>query len=122
MIKIKHPDPKCNQQQEAMIAQAPDHLKRFHELLFTHGNITYRYHDQAHRLEPTEADWQEYLEGCDPGFRKVMEETGFEKGRRVLHFTRYIMEKKGDVGLDEYVRRHMDPEDYAEYMAMLNRK
>jgi hypothetical protein len=118
MIKVKHADPKCNQQQEAFMTSCLEQHRRFHELLFTHGNIANRYHSKAYKFEPIEQDWKEYLESCQPGFRKIMVDMGFEQGRRVLPFTRYVMEKK-DVSMDEYVRRHMDPQDYAEYMAMV---
>jgi len=118
MIKVKHPDPKCNQQQEAFMTSCLQQHRRFHELLFTHGNIAYRYHSKAHKFEPIEQDWNEYLEDCQTGFRKIMVDMGFEQGRRVLPFTRYVIEKK-DVGMDEYVRRCMDPQDYAAYMEMV---
>jgi hypothetical protein len=36
----------------------------------------------------------------------------------VLSFTRYVNEKN-DVGLDEYIKLHMDPADYAEYRQLV---
>jgi hypothetical protein len=121
MIKVKHPDPECNRNQEEMVNSAPENRKRFHELLFTHGNICYHYHNEAKRFNPTEADYREWLDGLPASIRKDMEKDGFEKCRTYLSFIRYVNEKN-DIGIDEYIRLHMDPDDYLEYMAMLNKK
>jgi hypothetical protein len=50
-----------------------------------------------------------------------MEKDGFEKCCTYLSFTRYVNEKN-DMGLDAYVRLHMDPDDYKEYTSMLKWK
>jgi len=56
LIKIKHPIEKHNLQQEEFLAKCPPDQRRFHELLFTYGNIAYRYHNQAKAFEPTKQD------------------------------------------------------------------
>jgi len=114
MIKVKHPDEKCNIQQEAYLAECSPENRRFHELLFTNGNITYRYHTQAKDFSPTPEDYQEWLAGLPENIRKSMQEKGFEGCKSVLSFTRYVNEKN-DIGLEEYVREQMGAEDYAEY-------
>jgi hypothetical protein len=48
-----------------------------------------------------------------------MEGKGFEACKGILSFTRYVNEKN-DVGLEEYIRQRMDPEDYAEYQGFLS--
>ena len=93
MIKVKHPDPECNKKQEERLQNALEEERRFHELLFTVGNITYRYHQRAKEFHPTQLDWQEWLEGLPENLRKDMEQKGFQQGRQVLSFTRYVMKK-----------------------------
>ncbi len=118
MIKVKHPDEKCNIQQEEYLANCPENQRRFHELLFTNGNITYRYHIQAKDFAPTEQDFQEWLQGLPENIRKDMQQKGFEACKGILSFTRYVNEKN-DIGMDEYIRQHMDPDDLAEYQSFL---
>jgi len=118
MIKVKHPDEKCNIQQEAFLAKCPENERRFHELLFTNGNISYRYHMEAKEFSPTEKDYEEWLEGLPENIRKDMQKRGFQECKSILSFTRYVNEKN-DIGMDEYIRQHMDPEDFAEYQLIL---
>lgn len=120
MIKVKHPKEECNKQQEQFLANCPAEHRRYHELIFTHGNITYRYHSDARTINPTKEDYKEWLEGLPENVRKGMEAMGFAGCKTVLSFTRYVMEKN-DIGLEEYVQLHMDAEDYEEYKSMLNK-
>jgi hypothetical protein len=119
MIKVKHPVPECNIAQEKYLASCPQEHRRFHELFYTYGNITYRYHNDAQRLAPTEEDYKEWLQGLPDNLREAMKTAGFEECKRMLPFTRYVMEKN-DIGIDEYVQLHMDQEDYLEYKSMIN--
>lgn len=118
MIKVKHPDPDCHQMQEEFLAQCPADQRRFHELLFTNGNITYRYHQEATTFQPTLIDFEEWLTGLPDNIRQDMQRKGFEGYKNALSFTRYVNEKH-DIGLEEYMRQHMDPEDLAEYQSFL---
>ncbi len=118
MIKVKHPDQDCNQMQEAFLAQCPADQRRFQELLFTNGNITYRYHQEARTFSPTVKDFEEWLAGLPTNIRQDMQQKGFEACQRILSFTRYVNEKN-DIGLEEYIQQHMDPEDLAEYQSFL---
>ena len=119
-MKVKHPKEECNKQQEQFLAGCPPEHRRLHELIFTYGNITYRYHKDARTVNPTEEDYKEWLEGLPENVRKGMEAMGFEGCKTVLSFTRYVMEKN-DIGLEEYVQLHMGAEEYAEYKSMLNK-
>lgn len=118
MIKIKHPDEDCNDSQAEFLANCPADQRRFHELLLTVGNITYRYHQRAIDVSPSLQDYHEWLEGLPENIRKGMQEKGFESCKSVLSFTRYVNEKN-DVGLEEYIRQQMDAEDLAEYQSFL---
>ncbi|GEO05527.1 hypothetical protein AAE02nite_31910 [Adhaeribacter aerolatus] len=118
MIKVKHPDESCNQIQETFLAKCPAEERRFHELLFTHGNISYRYHQEAKEFNPTVKDFEEWLEGLPENMRHDMQQRGFEACKGILSFTRYVNEKN-DIGLDEYVRQQMGSADFAEYQSFL---
>lgn len=117
MIKVKHPDDLCNQEQEKLLQVCPESMRRYHELLFTYGNITYRYHQLAAK-EVSEELWLEWLEGLPVKIRKEMKEKGFGGCKTILSFTRYALERN-DEGMQEYVKRNMDKDDYLEYLNLL---
>lgn len=114
MISVKHPLEECNESQERFLADAPAGERRFHELLFSHGNATYRYHSIAGDFKPTKADYTEWLSGLPSAIRSDMEQRGFEGCLQILSFTRYVNEKN-DVGLDEYVKDLMGEKEYNSY-------
>jgi len=109
MIKVKHPDPECNSNQEELIASLPPEKRHFHELQFCFGNAAYLYHQRGRNSNPTIEDYKEWLEGLPENIRKDMAETGFEKCKGVLSFTRYVNEKN-DIGMDEFVTSLMGDE------------
>lgn len=117
MIKVQHPLEQYRQSQEAFLAACPPEERKYHALLFSYGNSTYRYHQEARDYTPTETDYQEWLEGLPAAMRDDMKQKGFERCRTVLAFTRYVMEKN-DVGIEAYVREKMG-EEYAAYQALL---
>jgi hypothetical protein len=117
MIKVKHPDGFCNQEQENLLKSCPDSMRRYHELLFTYGNITYRYHQRAAN-GITEELWLEWLEGLPEKVQAGMKQKGFEECKTILPFTRYVMERN-DEGLNEYIERNMDQNDFLEYLKLL---
>jgi hypothetical protein len=118
MIKVKHPVESCNAMQAASLEQCPVDQRRFQELFYTYGNINYRYHNRAREFNLSLQDYQEWLEGLPENVRKDMQGKGFEACKGVLSFTRYVMEKN-DIGLEEYIRQHMDPADYAEFKELV---
>lgn len=61
MIKVKHPLEQYRQSQEAFLANCPLEERRYHELLFSYGNSSYRYHQDTQDYTPTETDYQEWL-------------------------------------------------------------
>jgi len=117
MIKVKHPLDHCNRTQEATIKQLPEDQRRFQELFYSYANATYRYHLEAAEHEPTEQDYEEWLEGLPENVARGMAAKGFEECRTVLSFTRYVNEKH-DVGMDEYVCDLMGEEEYNEYRSL----
>ena len=119
-IRVKHPDQKCNISQAEFLVSCPADQRRFHELLFTYGNSAYLYHQKAKEFEPNKEDYEEWLEGLPEKMRKEMQKDGFEACKRVLSFTRYVMEKN-DVGMEEFVKNLMGAEDYSEYRSLMNK-
>ncbi|HEV8514759.1 MAG TPA: hypothetical protein VGQ59_15855 [Cyclobacteriaceae bacterium] len=116
-----HPDPKCVKAQEEFLAACDPNQRRFHELIFMYGNIAYRYHKGAKEFDPTVNDWLEWIEGLDEPMKRKFRNDGFSACKNVLSFTRYVNEKN-DVGIDEYIKLHMPPEDWAEYKSMVDQK
>ena len=113
MIKVKHPLDTCNQAQENLIATCQEKDRRFHELMFTYGNATYRYHERVNEHPPTMEDFKEWLEGLPDNIRKDMNKKGFEYCKTSFPFTRYVNEKN-DLGMDEFVKNLMG-EEFEEY-------
>jgi hypothetical protein len=116
---MKHPDDKCNESQAEFLAQVPEQARRYHELIFIVGNATVHYHRQAKEYHPTESDWKEWLDGLPENIRKSMVEEGFEKCKRILSFTRYVMEKN-DIGLDEFLKANIAPDVLKEYYSLVD--
>lgn len=121
MIKVKHPIEEFNRKQEEFVAYCPQSEGRFHELLFTYGNLAYLYHQQALKYGSLEDYWKEWLEGLPNNIKKDMEKRGFESCKNILSFTRFVLEKN-DIGMDEYIRKHMDEEDYFEYKKLITKE
>lgn len=119
MIKVKHPLEKCNLQQKTFIAACNEKDRRYHELIFAHGNASYRYHERASDYSPTMEDFQEWLEGLPENISKDMKQKGFEYCKRVLSFTRYVNEKN-DMGMDEFVKSMMG-EEFEEYKKLIEK-
>lgn len=111
---MTHPDEERNQAQAEFLERCAPEDRRFHELMFMVGNATYRYHQSAQDLDPSEADWKEWIDGLNEPFKSGMIKEGFTKGKGILAFTRYVMEKH-DVGLDEYLREHINSKDLDEF-------
>ncbi len=111
---MTHPDPERNKAQAEFLVHCAPGDRRFHELMFLVGNATYRYHQLAKDLAPTEKDWQEWIAGLNEPFKSGMIKEGFEKGKTILAFTRYVMEKH-DLGLSDYLKENIDPKDLEEF-------
>lgn len=120
MIGVKHPEEKYNVSQREFLATCPEDQQRFHKLLFSYGNSTYIYHLRAKDFEPDLNDYEEWLEGLPEKMRIEMRKEGFEACKRVLSFTRYVMEKN-DVGMEEFVKKLMGAEEYSEYKSFMNK-
>lgn len=91
---MEHPNKEQRENQAKMLEQLPEEQREEHARLLRFGNAAYIYHRQAEELEPTEADFEEWLEGLPKNVRSDMEIKGFDLCKGVVSFTRYVMEKK----------------------------
>lgn len=112
MIKVKHPLEQCNAQQEILINSLPDDQKDFHSLFFSHGNAAYHYYNL--QIDPTEEDYDDWLQGLEGNLKIEMQKRGFEYCKGILSFSRYVREKR-DIGLEDFLLNMMGPEDYEKY-------
>tara|TARA_R110002050_G_scaffold14844_1_gene46465 strand:- start:272 stop:652 length:381 start_codon:yes stop_codon:yes gene_type:complete len=111
---MEHPNKKQRENQAKLLAQLPEEEREEHARLLRFGNAAYIYHRQAEELEPTEADFEEWLEGLPKNVRRDMEMQGFELCKGVLSFSRYVNEKN-DIGMGEWMKKHLSAEDYKAY-------
>lgn len=119
MIVTTHPQEAVNKRQEEFLQKCPKESKRFHELLFSYGNATFRYHDQAKSYQPTETDFQEWIAGLPENIARTMCAKGFEGCKSVLSFTRYVNEKN-DNGMEDYIVNVMGVMNYGEYKKLIS--
>lgn len=111
---MKHPSKEIQENQKKFLSELPEDQREEHARLFRFGNATYIYHLQAKELEPTEKDFEIWLNGLPKNIRTDMEIKGFEVCKSILSFSRYVMEKN-DIGMDEWLKNNLTKEDYNEY-------
>jgi len=111
---MEHPNKDQREDQAKLLAQLPEEQREEHARLLRFGNAAYVYHRQAKELEPTEADFEEWLGGLPKNIRRDMEIRGFELCKSVLSFSRYVMEKN-DIGMEEWMKRNLSEGDYSAY-------
>ena len=106
-IYIKHPHEDRNVSQELFLSKCDESERLFHVLMFNYGNATYRYHE----IEPTEEDYEQWLEGLPEKIRISFAKLGYENNKSALPLKRFANEMR-DIGMDEYIQNLMKPEDY----------
>ncbi len=110
LLNPRHPFDEQHQSQLELLRSLPEHLRAYHARLFRLGNAAYRYQQQAEG-EVTEEDYLHWLEGLPEKMRRVVEQEGFEKSKRVLGLRRHALERR-DMGYDEFVRSMVSAEDW----------
>jgi hypothetical protein len=108
-----------NLHQQQILDHYPIHMYRFHELMFTYVNIAANYYQSAEQFNPTKQDYSEWLEGLHGEFKQEMKEKGFDNGRKIPAFARFVLEKN-DVGMDDYMRKYMGADDFEEYLKLIS--
>lgn len=118
---MKHPDPELQKKQEEFLKSRPDEERELHAKLFRVGNATYRYHQLANSTndEQLKLYFSEWLTGLPDNIRVDMENKGFEECKTTFPFTRYVNERN-DLGLDEWLKKHLSEEDYIFYTHNVN--
>lgn len=111
---MQHPNKEQRESQAKFLAQLSNEQREQHARLFRFGNASYIYHKESVALQPTEADFEEWLIALPEDVRSYMKSKGFELCKGVLSFTRYVMEKN-DIGMDEWMKNHLSEDDYNEY-------
>lgn len=118
---MEHPNKEQRENQVKLLEQLPEQEREEHARLLRFGNAAYIYHRQAEELEPTEDDFNEWLEGLPKNVRKDMEMQGFELCSGVLSFRRYVMEKN-DIGMGEWMKQNLSEADYKAYMETIEKR
>mgnify|MGYP000091353079 CR=1 FL=1 len=111
---MKHPSKEVRENQKKFLSKLPEEQREEHARLFRFGNAAYIYHQQSKDFEPTEKDFEMWLNGLPKNIRTDMETKGFEICKSILSFSRYVMEKN-DIGMDEWLKNNLTKEDYNEY-------
>jgi hypothetical protein len=109
------PEP-YNENQQAFLEKLEEPERSSHARLFRIGNVTMRYmNNDEIDFDPTEEDFENWLSGLPERAQKHFRADGLEKSKGALPFRRFYMEYN-DIGLDEYMKRHLSAEDYAYHM------
>tara|TARA_B100000953_G_scaffold22807_1_gene18826 strand:- start:6 stop:377 length:372 start_codon:yes stop_codon:yes gene_type:complete len=118
---MKHPNKKQQEAQANFLENLPEEEREEHARLFRFGNVSFRYHQRAEQMEPTETDFNEWLTGLPEPIRSDMQKRGFEACKGVISFTRYVMEKN-DIGMDKWMENNLSYEDYKEYKKLIEER
>ena len=109
---MKHPNEEQNKNQETFLAQLPESNRKLHQMLFSTGNAAFCYHLETQKeIIPTRLDFEDWLEGLAPDVKKEMKQKGFEKCKKMLSFTRHVMERN-NIGMTEWMKQHLTVEEF----------
>ena len=105
------PEP-YNENQLVFLEKLEEPERSEHARLFRIGNVTMRYmNNDEIDFDPTEEDFENWLLGLPENMQKHFRTDGLEKSKGALPFRRFYMEYN-DIGLDEYLKKHLSAEDY----------
>lgn len=110
LIYIKHPSKEIQENQERLLAVLDEKGKIEQALFFNFGNACYRYHS----IEPTQEEYEQWLEGLPENIKSHFIEIGFEGSKNSLPLRRFANEIR-DNGMEEYIKNLLKPEDYEEW-------
>lgn len=108
-----HPDPVLQLRQQEALDSMPEDGRDLLARMFRFGNLSVRYY-QRPEAEPTEEDFEEWLQGLPANIAAAERKRGFAECRKTFSLRRYTLEKS-DVGMDEFMRQHLTEEDYFEW-------
>lgn len=107
LIYVKHPLRASRENQEQILATCDEKRKLYYALMFNYGNAAFLYH----QVEPTQEEYEEWLEILPEKVRNTFTEKGYEKSKSTLALKRFTNEMK-DIGLEAYIQNLLKPEDY----------
>lgn len=116
---MQHPNKKQREIQAQFLSELPEEQREEHARLLRFGNDSYIYHKEAKALNPTEIDFEEWLVALPKYVRNNMKILGFELCKDIISFNRYVLEKN-DIGMDEWMKKHLSTDDYNEYYKLLD--
>ncbi len=109
------PEP-YNENQLEFLEKFEEPERSEHARIFRIGNVTMRYmNNDEIDFDPTDEDFENWLSGLPENAQIHFRADGLEKSKGALPFRRFYMEYN-DIGLDEYMKRHLSPEDYEYHM------
>ena len=101
-----------NENQREFLENVEEPQQSFHARLFRIGNVTMCYmNNDEIDFNPTEEDFENWLSGLPENMQNHFRADGLEKSKSALPFRRFYMEYN-DIGLDEYMKRLLSPQDY----------
>ena len=107
LIYVKHPSKEIQDRQEKLLASLDEKERTQHALLFNFGNAAYRYHS----IEPTQDEYEQWLEGLPDNIRIHSKSLGFEGNKNSFPLRRFANEMR-DRGMEEYMKNLLKPQDY----------
>ncbi len=113
---MKHPIEQMNINQEEFLKNLSPEERNFHAQIFRIGNAAYCYHNDAQDLQPTEQDFNEWIEGLPEQVKENFKNRGFDDCKGVLSFTRYVNEKN-DIGMEAWMKEHLAEEDFKVFIS-----
>ena len=112
--KTLHWDAELRQNQQELLESLDPQRREWVAYMLRTGNASMYYYKEQ-QAEPTEEDFQEWLEGLPENIASDFRESGYESSRGALPLRRYAAEKN-DLGLDAYMKQALLPKDYDRWM------
>lgn len=112
---IEHPQEHFRKAQVSFLSKLQGQERKSQYFLFCIGNACYRYYQQANQAEITVDDFEFWLSGLPIDKANKFREEGLKEHRDHLALHRSINERK-DLGLDEYLKNILKPDDFEAYI------
>ena len=108
LLYIRHPDKATHEKQISFLETLPEQHRSQHAQLFLFGNAAMHYYQ---REEPTEDDFNHWLEGLPEPISREMKGKGYQYCKTTLSLRRHSLERR-DVGMTAFVKELLNEEDF----------
>ncbi|MCE7061967.1 hypothetical protein [Dyadobacter sp. CY343] len=105
-----HWDPVLQARQAEALAALPQQHRDEMAFMFRTGNVSSYYYNE-HAAEPTQDDFDDWLQGLDSVLANMFQIEGLERNRQSLSLRRHAAERN-DLGLDQYMKQYLLEQDY----------